>query len=69
MAEMKWTICSEIGGKIRKWAQYSDKARAEAHAKSVGGFVKLYPANPQRLAKLGGRRSCVQYRRVGLPQY
>jgi len=71
MVEKKWTLCSKHGGKVKKWCQYADKARAEAHAASngEGWFVKLYPVNPERMAKLGGRRSMEQLVKVGLPQY
>ncbi len=77
MASKKWTLCSRHFGKVAKWCQYADKDRAEAHAKSNNEtkgnvsewFVALYPANPQRIAKVGGRRSCECFRKVGLPQY
>ncbi len=70
--EKKWTVCSRFGGKVRKVCQYTDKARAEAHAKSNGEnwFVKLCDVNPERIIELRGRnRSCVGYRKIGLPQH
>lgn len=71
MTEKRWTLCTKVGGRTKKWCQYKSEERAKVHAASngEGWFIALYPANPVRLAKLGGRRSCEQMVKVGLPQY
>ncbi len=69
--EKRWTLCTTECGKVRKYCQYKTKSRADAHAASNGDgwFVALYPVNPQRRGRVGGRRSTEVFRKVGLPQY
>ena len=71
MKEKLWTVCSKFTWKVKAWAQYKDRSKAEAHAASNGDgwFVKLMPSNPERVIELSKGRSCVGYKQVGLPQY
>jgi hypothetical protein len=73
---LKWTICHCPQGRLIKICQYADESRALVHRDSLNAarptpefFVKLYPANPERVVECGGRRKSSHYRRVGLPQY
>jgi hypothetical protein len=70
----RWTVCHRLSdGTVKKLCQYVDRARADSHAASLthlDAFVQLCDRNPERIVELRGRRrSCVGYRKVGLPQY
>lgn len=74
MKNPKFTVCIKVPGyRLKKLIQYGDPVLAKAHAQSLDPElcpgVMICEANPERVVELRGRdRSCVGYKKVGLPQ-